>query len=98
MSYGFNVIGTAKNGLEAVELYKSFLKKPDVIIMDYQMPIKNGIEATREILRISATTKIILVSSDPSVKKLALSIGAISFKIKPCKIDLLINNLKKMLS
>ncbi|MFX1293409.1 MAG: response regulator [Promethearchaeota archaeon] len=95
--HGFNVIGTARNGVEAVELYKTFPKKPDIIIMDYHMPMKNGIEASREILRINSTSKIILVSSDTSVKELALSIGVTSFNVKPCKINLLINNLNKLL-
>ncbi len=51
--HGFNVIGMAKNGAEAVEMYKTFNKKPDIIIMDHRMPIKNGIEASREILQIN---------------------------------------------
>ena len=49
---GFEVIGTAKNGEEAVQMYKSFPKRPDVIIMDHRMPIKSGIEASKEILEI----------------------------------------------
>lgn len=33
--YGFNVIGSAKNGKEAVAMFKKFAPKPDVTIMDY---------------------------------------------------------------
>ena len=43
------VIGTAENGKEAVE--KALSLKPDVITMDIEMPVMDGIEATREILR-----------------------------------------------
>jgi len=43
------VIGTAENGKEAVE--KAIALKPDVITMDIEMPVMDGISATREILR-----------------------------------------------
>ena len=48
---GFDVIDHAKNGIEAVNKYLMFKNKPDLIIMDYHMPFKNGIEATKEIIR-----------------------------------------------
>lgn len=96
-SSGFDVIGMAKNGEEAVNMYKSFLKKPDIIIMDHRMPLKDGIEATREILQIDKNAKIIFASADITVEKLAISSGALSFKIKPFDNDCLINNIKKTL-
>ncbi|MFX0024368.1 MAG: response regulator transcription factor, partial [Candidatus Hermodarchaeota archaeon] len=40
---GFNVIDYAKDGIEAVIKFLRFKIKPDLIIMDYQMPFKNGI-------------------------------------------------------
>ena len=46
---GFEVIGEAANGLEAVQT--ALATKPDVVILDYSMPVKNGVEATREIRR-----------------------------------------------
>ncbi len=95
--YGFNVIGMAKNGAEAVEMYKAFNKKPDIIIMDHRMPIKNGIEASREILQINEDAKIIFASADDSVKEYAKSLGVISFKTKPFTNEKLISNIKKAL-
>ena len=65
---GFIVIDYAKNGIEAVDKYLSFQNKPDLIIMDYHMPIKNGIEATREILKIDENVKIFLISGDHTIK------------------------------
>lgn len=94
-SIGFKIVGMAKNGKEAVEMYKSFPNKPDVIIMDHRMPIMNGIEASKEILRFDKNAKIIFASADGTVQKEATSIGAISFKGKPFNTDRLIDNVKK---
>jgi two-component system chemotaxis response regulator CheY len=84
---GHQVIATATNGAEAVEVYKTLPVRPDVIVMDHRMPIKNGIEATKEILEIDKNSTIIFASADSSVKELALSIGAKRFELKPFKID-----------
>ena len=94
-SIGFNIAGMAKNGKEAVEMYKSFSNKPDVIIMDHRMPIMNGIEASKEILRFDKNAKIIFASADSAVQQEAASIGVISFKGKPFNMDRLINNVQK---
>ena len=95
---GFKVIGTANNGEKAVQLYKSFQIKPDVILMDHRMPKKNGLEATKEILSISNRSKIIFASADKSIEKQALSIGAVSFKKKPFSIERLKNNILKVIN
>jgi len=81
--FGFTVVDTAKNGQEAVIKFQKFIIKPDLIIMDYHMPFKNGIEATQAILEIDKTAKIVIVSGDPSIKEKALASGAICFKEKP---------------
>ncbi|MHA1104417.1 MAG: response regulator [Promethearchaeota archaeon] len=97
---GYNVIGSAKDGEEAVNLYKDFKNKPDIILMDHRMPIKNGIEATKEILANSSEIrpKIIFASADKTIKEIALSTGAISFKDKPFSLEKLFKNIEKALS
>lgn len=95
---GYEVIATARNGAEAVKLFKSFTKKPDVILMDHRMPVKNGIEATKEILQIDRSTKIIFASADESVKEDALSIGARQFNLKPFKMQSLIQTIEIVLA
>ncbi len=54
------VVGEAANGKEALKLATELL--PDVILMDIQMPDLNGIEATRQILRISPHVGIIVLT------------------------------------
>lgn len=94
---GYNVIGSAKDGEEAVKMFKDFSKKPDIIIMDHRMPIKNGIQATKEILESSNKNKpiIIFASADKTIKETALSIGVRNFKDKPFTLERLFKNIEK---
>jgi two-component system chemotaxis response regulator CheB len=54
----FKVIGTASNGREAVE--KTLSLNPDVVTLDIDMPIMNGIDALKEIVRLSTASVIML--------------------------------------
>jgi two-component system chemotaxis response regulator CheY len=95
---GHVIIGSARDGQEAVQMYNAFEEKPDIIIMDHRMPIKNGIEATKEILNNSSNVKpkIIFASADNSVRDVALGIGVKSFKSKPFTLQKLFDNIKKV--
>lgn len=95
---GYNVIQpSAKNGEEAIAIFKNTEKKPDVIIMDHRMPVKNGLEATEEILKLDENIQVIFASADKSVREKALSMGVISFKDKPFTLQRLFSNIKKAL-
>ena len=76
---GFKVAGIANNGVEAVSMFKSFFKKPKVILMDQRMPEMGGLEASKIILQVDNRVKIIFLSADNSVKGKAISIGAFLF-------------------
>ncbi|MHA1489913.1 MAG: response regulator [Promethearchaeota archaeon] len=95
---GYNVTASARDGEEAVKLFKNFSNKPDVILMDHRMPIKNGLEAAKEILEINNKSIIIFASADKSIREEAISIGAMSFKDKPFTIERLVNNIEKALN
>lgn len=77
------IIDKAQNGEEAVNKFQNFNTKPDLVVMDYHMPYKNGLEATQAILEIDKKAKIVIVSGDPTIKPKALASGAICFKEKP---------------
>lgn len=76
-------------------MFKSFSDKPKVILMDHRMPIKTGIEATKEIIVIDKNVKIIFTTGDSTVKEEALAAGAFSFQDKPLTIEHIITEIKK---
>jgi two-component system response regulator DegU len=57
----YQVVAEAENGKLAYEMFEKY--NPDVILMDIEMPILNGIEATRKILNINSSIKIIAVTA-----------------------------------
>ncbi len=51
--------------------------------MDYHMPNKDGIDATKEILKIDSRVMIFMISGDNDIKESALAAGVKQFKLKP---------------
>jgi len=76
------VIGEAENGRQAVTLSRQL--KPDVLVMDIAMPLLNGLEAARQILRTAAPPKILILSahSDDAYVRQVVALGASGFLIK----------------
>jgi len=91
---GYKVVGTAFDGEEAVRKYSSSSEKPDVIIMDHRMPVMNGVEATKEIMRENPRQKVIFVSADILVEREAREAGAAEFLPKPFRMDDLIEKMR----
>lgn len=84
---GYEVIGEAANGVEAVEQYQEL--NPDIVTMDITMPEKNGIEALTDIIALNPEAVVIMCSAmgQQNMVQQALEAGAKDFIIKPFKPD-----------
>lgn len=78
----FEVIGEATDGRQAVKLTQAL--QPDVVVMDIAMPLLNGLEATRQIHKLSPATKVLILSahSDDEYIERVFSLGAAGFLVK----------------
>jgi DNA-binding NarL/FixJ family response regulator len=79
---GVEIVGQAADGLEAIEL--ALATKPDVVVMDLQMPRASGVVATREITRQLPQTKVVVLSTydDDELVFEAIRAGAQAYLLK----------------
>lgn len=79
---GISLAGQAKDGVEAVHLVHT--EKPDIILMDLQMPRMNGLDATQKILHKNRKTKVIILTvlEKPEYLKQAKKAGAHGYLMK----------------
>jgi DNA-binding NarL/FixJ family response regulator len=77
-----HVVGMAGNGKEAVEFFASL--NPDVVVMDIAMPVLNGVEATRQILKAHPGARVLILSafSNPSCKEQVRELGVMGYLSK----------------
>ncbi len=75
---------SAQNGSDAIEQYNNSVSKPDVILMDIEMPVMNGIEATRTLKELQPNLKIIILTVFEQKEKIlsALRAGADGYLLK----------------
>ena len=73
------VVGEAKSGLEAVALVKKL--RPALVLMDVAMPLLNGLQAARQILKATPATKVLMLSahSDDAYVEEATNSGAMGY-------------------
>ena len=79
---GWQVAGEAKDGRETVAKAKEL--KPDVVVVDISMPSLNGLEATRQMLKEDAKTKVLILTmhdTDPLIREV-LDAGARGYVLK----------------
>lgn len=91
------ILAVASNGQEAVEL--TLKLKPDVVLMDIAMPTLNGIEATRQILKQSPGTKVLVLSahSDDLYVQRVNALGAAGYLVKQCAAEILPIAIRKVM-
>lgn len=80
---GYQVVGEAVNGKEAVEMYEKLL--PDLTTLDITMPVMDGLEALKVIRKIDPAAQIVMVSAMGYKDKImdAVKSGAKNFIVKP---------------
>jgi len=90
----FKVIGSAGNGREGVEL--AIKEKPDIVMMDINMPDMDGLEAASRITKSVPTTGVIMMSvqDDADYMQRAMLAGARFFLPKPVNMDQLYNTIR----
>ena len=83
------VVGEAETGRQAVQLAKRL--RPAVVVMDIAMPLLNGLEATRRILKAVAATRVLILSahSDDEYIRQVILLGAAGYLIKQTSADFL---------
>jgi NarL family two-component system response regulator LiaR len=79
---GMEVVGEAADGAEAVE--KARTLKPDVILMDLNLPVKSGLEATADIIRENPAARILVLTSFDEDENISAAIraGALGYVLK----------------
>lgn len=94
---GYEVVGEAQDGAQAVEKYKEL--KPDLITMDITMPEMDGISALKEIKKLDGNAKVIMCSAMGQQAMVidAIQAGAKDFIVKPFQADRVIEAIKKTL-
>ena len=79
-----NIVAEAQSGREAVQLAAKH--RPEVVLMDLAMPLLNGWEATRQILKVLPSAKVVILSTygeDEHVQQ-AISVGAAEIACCTC--------------
>ncbi|MEE2672676.1 MAG: response regulator [Myxococcota bacterium] len=94
---GFEVVGEATDGVEAVEQYEQL--RPDIVTMDIVMPKRSGIDAVKRILERAPDACVVMCSAlgQETLVMEALQAGAKDFIVKPFKPTHVIDVLQKLL-
>lgn len=88
------VVGVARDGSEAVDLVREH--RPDVAVMDLQMPVLDGVEATRAIVGEASGTEVLVLTSfsDHARIDAAIEAGAVGYLLKDAEPEVLLDGIR----
>ena len=88
------VVGVARDGREAVDLVLEH--RPDVAVMDLQMPVLDGVEATRAIVGAATGTEVLVLTSFSDFARIdaAIEAGAVGYLLKDVEPDVLLDGIR----
>jgi len=94
-SIGYNV-DSARNGAKALEQYTTY--KPDVVLLDWKMPVMDGVTCAKKILENDPAARIVIISGDQEIAVHDIGVGLKNdikdFVLKPFDI----NEISKVIS
>ena len=88
------VVGVARDGSEAVDLVRKH--RPDVAVMDLQMPVLDGVEATRAIVGEATGTEVLVLTSFSDFARIdaAIEAGAVGYLLKDAEPEVLLDGIR----
>ena len=95
-SQNLKILGMGANGNDAIRLFTKY--KPDLVFLDVHMPDLDGVEALKEIKKISPAAKVIMITADlsESLRQLLQNNGASAVIFKPFNIEKIMQLLELM--
>lgn len=96
--HGYEVVGTAQNGLEAITKYKEL--KPDLVTLDIVLPQMNGREVLKLLRTVDSNACVVMVTSMSSKEAVTdcMNAGAKNYILKPFEAQKVIEVIQKVIS
>lgn len=93
-----DVVGTAADGRAAVQMAVNL--RPDIVLMDIQMPRVDGVEATAELLRVLPTTRVVMITTFTTAEAVvpALRAGALGYVLKSDPPERILSTVRRAVS
>ena len=91
---GFDLLGCAVNGREIIDM--AALHRPDIILMDLDMPILNGLQATEQILARQSYIHVILLTSHTDLASIGRLAGTSDCLNKNCSMSEIAETIRRV--
>ena len=97
LSEDIGIIGEAVNGFEAIGM--ALVLNPDVILMDFEMPKLNGIEATKIVKKHNPDIQLVMISIHDSdeIRNKAIEAGVTAYENKATPVDELMDKIRSVI-